>query len=530
MLNFPRWKIILVSAICLLAVFLSLPSILKETPIYHALDKVLPDNTVKLGLDLQGGVHLVLRVNLDKYMKSQVGTLKSDVRTALRDREKGNIGYTGGLPLKDGKIIVTPRDSAQLDEAYSRIKSGRNDLLINKKEGILEISFTDSAIAEMREYVINQSIEIIRRRVDETGTKEPAIQRQGKDRIVLQMPGITDSTEIKDVLKPTAKLTFHLLDRDTPYYDPHSSIIKPAGTKLLFEDRPAADQGGGIGYYVKNQEILGGESLINAAATFQEGQPVISFRFDNSGAKKFARVTKENVGHPFAIILDDKVISAPVIREPILTGSGIISGNFTSQSASDLAVLLRAGALPAELAIIEERTVGPSLGSDSIEAGKKAFIVGIIFVMIFMILSYGRFGIYSNMALIINAAMLLSVLSLIGATLTLPGIAGIVLTMGMAVDANVLIFERIREEIKSQKSVFAAVDAGFKHAFKTILDSNITTLIAALLLYNFGTGAIKGFAVTLSIGILASMFSAILFTRMMVVVWLRKTKPETIPI
>ncbi|MCH2037483.1 MAG: protein translocase subunit SecD [Rickettsiales bacterium] len=529
MLNFPRWKIILVSLICILAVFFALPTLLRNSSYYESLGHILPDNTVKLGLDLQGGVHLVLRVDLETYMKGQVVNLKNDVRSLLRNREQGTIGYTGGLPINEGRVLVTLRDPSQLDEAARRINRGRNDLVIDRGDGTLEVYFSESAITEMRNYVLNQSIEIVRKRVDETGTKEPALQRQGNDRIVLQMPGVTDSSEIKRRIDKTAKLTFHLLDPDTPYYDPLSPI-RPAGSVLMFEDQPVEEGGQSIGYNVQRQEILGGESLINAASTFQEGQPVISFRFDNSGAQKFARVTKQNVGRPFAIILDGKVISAPVIREPILTGSGIISGNFTSQSASDLAVLLRAGALPADLAIIEERTIGPSLGSDSIEAGKKAFMVGIIFVMVFMVISYGRFGIYSNMALIVNAAMLLSVLSLIGATLTLPGIAGIVLTMGMAVDANVLIFERIREEIKSDKSVFAAVDAGFKHAFNTILDSNITTLIAALLLYNFGTGAIKGFAVTLSIGIIASMFSAILFTRMMVVVWLRKNKPTYIPI
>lgn len=531
MLDFPRWKIWTIVSLCLVAVYFALPTLVSQnSTAYEAVNKALPDNKVQLGLDLQGGVHLVLKVDFDGYFDSQLDNLKKEVRNVLRDREQGLIGYKGGLPIRQKKLVVRLREAEQQQQAYARIRAGRRDLLVEKQgDNGITVQYTEAAIEEMRQYVINQSIEIVRKRVDETGTKEPSIQRQGFDRIILQMPGITDSSAIKKLLEKTAKLSFHLLDKDTPIAEIGKS--QPSGTFYMPADENTHSSSElGLGYNVMREAMISGESLINASSTFQEGEPVVSFRFDSSAAKKFGSITKQNVMRRFAVVLDGKVITAPVIREPILSGSGIISGSFTSKTAADLAVLLRSGALPADLSIIEERTVGPSLGADSIEEGKNAFIIGVILVMLFMLIVYGRFGIYSNLALLINAAIIITVLSLIGATLTLPGIAGIVLTMGMAVDANVLIFERIREESRSGKNAFLAAESGFRHAFKTIIDSNITTLIAALLLFNFGSGAIKGFAVTLSIGIIASMFSAILFTRMMVVLWIRRTRPKVITI
>ncbi|MEM7617202.1 MAG: protein translocase subunit SecD [Pseudomonadota bacterium] len=532
MLEFSRWKILLVLAISLASIYFSLPSFFKDSD-NNMIAKFLPSNSVKLGIDLQGGMHIALEVDFDQYLRQKVLNLKQEVRDILRDAKNDKISYIGGLPISNNSIEIQLKNEDDFNKAFNRITNRKDDVAIEKLPGnILNVQFNDQKITQMRQNVIAQSIEIIRRRVDETGTKEPIIQRQGKNRIILQMPGITNSSEIKKILNQTARLSFHLLDSNQPYAE-GIVTIQPVGTMLLYQepDNNFDDSvNNSIGYNVMKNPILTGENLVNAAAAFQDGQPVISIKFDNVGAKKFGLVTKQNIGKPFAIILDDKVLSAPVIREAIVSGSGIISGNFTSQSATDLALLLRAGALPTDLKIVEERTVGPSLGQDSIDSGIIAFIIGIIFVMAFMIITYGRFGIYSNIALIINIFILISVLSLIGATLTLPGIAGIVLTLGMAVDANVLIFERIREELKSGVKLLPAVESGFNNAFKTIIDSNITTLIAALILFNLGSGPIKGFAMTLSIGITASMFSAILLTRMLIVIWLKRTKPKTINI
>jgi protein-export membrane protein SecD len=374
---------------------------------------------------------------------------------------------------------------------------------------------------------IQASIETIRRRVDAFGTTEPSIQREGRDRVLVQVPGISDVERLKKLIGETGKLEFKLVDPGVDPVQAASTKQVPVGDELVYtNDKPP------IPYVLKNQTLVSGESLVDAQPGFDSrtGEPVVTFRFDAAGAKRFAKVTQENVGLPFAIVLDNKVISAPVIREPILGGTGQISGSFTVQRANDLAVLLRSGALPAKLTVIEERTVGASLGADSIESGKKAALMGLVLVMLFMFVGYGLFGLFANIALIVNIALIFAVLSLMGATLTLPGIAGIVLTIGIAVDANVLINERIREEIRSGKSPYAAVDAGYSRALITIIDSNVTTLIAVLVLFWLGSGPVRGFAVTLTVGIIASMFTAVTVTRLMVAYWLRWARPQLIPI
>ncbi|MFQ5985423.1 MAG: protein translocase subunit SecD, partial [Alphaproteobacteria bacterium] len=376
---------------------------------------------------------------------------------------------------------------------------------------------------------VEQSIEIVRRRIDETGTREPTIQRQGEDRILVQLPGVDDPDRIKGLLGKTAKLQFRLVDVGTSVADALQGRLPP-GSELLEADDEVDAAGRPRLYVVRKRVIVGGDRLVDAQPTIQTNLPVVSFSFDRVGARKFGAATTENVGRPLAIVLDNKVISAPVIREPITGGAGIITGNFTVQETTDLALLLRAGALPAPLTILEERSVGPSLGADSIRAGKFAAILGLVLVVAFMTTGYGLFGLAANVALILNIVIIGGVLSLLQATLTLPGIAGIVLTIGMAVDANVLIFERVREEVANGRTPFSAVDAGYRRALTTIIDSNVTTFIAAILLFGLGSGPVKGFGVTLAIGIATSMFTAVMVTRMVIVLWLHRRRPRLLPI
>ena len=524
MLDFPKWKITFVLFVCLLGALFALPNFLPE-PYKKEMPSWLPSKTINLGLDLQGGSYLLLEVDVPSYIKEQMETLEDDVRQALRTER---VGYRA-LNHTAESVTFTLRNPQTLEIAQELIRDLSRDLLIDITDNQFTILYNDDYIKAAKRNVIEQSIEIVRRRVDETGTREPIIQRQGENRILLQVPGLTNPEHLKRLLGKTAKMTFHLLDNNASVEDAKRGRIPPGSKLVRSEEDPNNSRP--VEYIVIKKKIeLSGDLLVDSRATISEIEPVVNFRFNNLGARKFADITKQHVGERFAIILDDKVISAPVIREPILGGSGQISGQFTVESANDLALLLRAGALPAPLNIMEERTVGPSLGADSIAAGKMAALIGIVLVIIFMLITYRRFGIYCNIALIMNMILVLAALSLFQATLTLPGIAGIVLTMGMAVDANVLIFERIREETRIGRTPFAAIDHGFRQAFKTIIDSNVTTLITALLLFNFGSGPVKGFGVTLSIGIVASMFSAILLTRMMVVLWLKRARPKTLKI
>ncbi|MGE5271079.1 MAG: protein translocase subunit SecD, partial [Thiohalocapsa sp.] len=447
------------------------------------------------------------------------------VRNALRDAK---IGYTG-LNVEGDAAVFTIRDSGRIEEAREKLAKIDPDLSVQiGSDGAGTIRYSTIATETMRSQAVEQSIEIIRRRIDETGTKEPTIQRQGQDRILIELPGVDNPEHVKALLGRTAKLTFQLVDT-TVTVDEAKRGRLPPGDEILPAEEGRNHSGVGA-YVVKKRVMVGGDTLTDAQATFQNNEPVVSFKFDAAGARRFGEATAANVGKPFAIVLDNKVISAPVIREAIPGGSGIISGSFTVQSASDLALLLRAGALPAPIKILEERTVGAQLGADSIHAGALASIVGVILVVVFMVLFYGLFGVFADVALMFNLCLMLAALSALGATLTLPGIAGIALTMGMAVDANVLIYERIREEVRGGRSLLSSLEAGFTRAFGTILDSHVTTLVAGILLYWLGSGPVKGFAVTLSIGVLTSLFSAILVTRLQIVTWVRQTRPKEIPL
>src|SRR6266436_4092935 len=527
MLYFENWKIALICVVCALGVLLSLPNLFSPSFLAQ-LPSWLPHKQVALGLDLRGGSYLLLQVDVAAAQHERLNTVIDSVRNTLRD---AHIGYTG-LNVEGDAITFTIREPDRVEDAKKALAKIDPDLTVEiAGDGSGTMKFSAVATESRRRQAVEQSIEIIRRRIDETGTKEPTIQREGQDRILVQLPGVDNPEHVKALLGRTAKLSFQLVDQSVSVEDARRGRLPP-GDEIL----PAAEEGRGSrsagagAYVVRKRVMVGGDTLVDAQATFQNNEPVVSFKFDTVGAKRFGDATRENVGKPFAIVLDNKVISAPVIREPILGGSGIISGSFTAQSATDLALLLRAGALPAPLVILEERTVGPDLGADSIKAGTTACIVGVVLVVIFMVVFYGLFGIFADIALFFNMAIMIGCLTLLGATLTLPGIAGIALTMGMAVDANVLIYERIREEMRSGRSMLSSLDAGFKRAFGTILDSHVTTLVAGAVLYELGSGPVKGFAVTLSIGVLTSLFSAILVTRLQIVSWLHRLKPKAIPL
>lgn len=523
MLNFSKWKIFFVIGICSLSLYFVIPNFYGKSEV-SALPSYLPKKQFNLGLDLQGGSHLLLEVGLNDVLKEKSENLVDEIRSIMR---KDKIKYYQlGSKVRGATVSLRNEEDFKLAKSKLKQKLGKN-LRIESDDGSkFDIFFTDEHIKFLSDQAVNQSVEVIRKRVDESGTKEPNIQKQGEDRIVVQLPGVKDPERIKSLIGKTAKLNLHLVDPTTVELARQRGKLPP-GTLKLANANPAAYE---KEYIIKKRVLMSGERLTNATATVdpQSGKYVVAFELDRKGAKKFGKITTENKFKRLAIILDNKVISAPQIREPITGGQGNITGNFTPESANDLAVLLRAGSLPAPIKIIEERSVGPSLGADSIKAGKKALIVGFIAVIIFMILKYGLFGIFADLAIIFNLLIIISTLSLIEGTLTMPGIAGIVLTVGMAVDANVLVFERIREELLSGRSSLNSIDLGYKQAFKTILDANITTLIAAILLFNFGTGPIKGFAVTLSIGILSSMFTALMLTRLVIILWIKKFKPEKI--
>ncbi len=499
----------------------------------------LPSGQLNLGLDLQGGSHLLLEVDTDVVQQERIEELVSDVRQTLRGRQ---IGYTG-LGRIQGGVTVTIRDVGSVELAREVLNGLSQPIVANMFGGFnqavdLEVAaideqtfnllITDEAVLARNTSTLQQSIEIIRRRIDELGTTEPTIQRQGATRILVQVPGLDDPQRLKALLGQTAKLNFHLVDQNVGAFEVMNGRRMPPGSRLVYTDTEPQ-----VPYLIKRRAMVSGENLVDASIGFdpQTGTPEVNFRFDSIGAKKFGEVTRANIGRPFAIVLDENVISAPVIQSAILGGAGRITGSFTVQEANDLAILLRAGALPAPMNILEERTVGPGLGADSVAAGRIALIVGFVAVIGFMSISYSLFGIFANAALIINLFLVMGVLSGLQATLTLPGIAGIVLTVGMAVDANVLIFERIREELNAGKGGINAIDLGYSRALGTILDANITTLLAALILFQLGSGPIRGFAITLAIGIVTSVFTAFTLTRFFISLWVRrKGRPETLPV
>lgn len=559
MLYFSIWKKALVIGLCLVGVVLAAPNAVYETaddanlarraieqreaagqPVppelaerASAWPSFLPANVVNLGLDLRGGAHLLVEVRIEDVVAERMQSLRADARTALTDA--GVRRYTRLTANEDSMSvrITNAEDIPAAREALQGLAEQVTDLNLGVSTPDLQIgegpdqtlvaTLSDSAVDGVTDRTMAQSLEIIRRRVDEAGTREPIIQRQGDRRVLIQVPGVASTDDIKDLIGRTAKLTFHLVNGRTGDLDQ-----APGPGEAIFEDAEAP----GSGFIVERRALVSGDSLEDAQPGFdqQTGEPVVNFRFDTSGARRFGRATSENVGRPFAVVLDDKVITAPTIREPILGGSGQISGSFTVEGAQQLAILLRAGALPASITFEEERTVGPGLGADSIAAGKIATIVAFVAVLVFMVLSYGLFGLLADLALIINIALILGVLSLIGATLTLPGIAGIVLTIGMAVDANVLIFERIREELKSARGVARAIEAGYERALSAIIDANVTTFLATVILFSMGSGPVRGFAVTLGVGIVTSVFTAIMVTRLMVATWYDRRRPKTLTI
>ena len=524
MLYFQTWKLVLILGACLLGVIFALPNAFAPETVARW-PSFLPHKQVSLGLDLRGGSHLLLEVDMGAVEKERLAGLVDEIRTQLTGAK---IGYTD-LHADANHVAFTVRDLDRIKDVRDIVTKIDPDIDVQiAANGAASLTPNEVALTQRRASAVDQSIEIVRRRIDETGTKEPTIQREGDDRILVQLPGVENPEHVKEILGKTAKMTFQLVDTNASPEDARNGKLPP-GDVVLPSDQTRNGQPAEY-YVVRRRVMVSGDTLVDAQPTFQNNLPVVSFKFDSTGARRFGEATRDNVKKPFAIVLDNKVISAPVIQEPILGGSGVISGNFTTQSASDLALLLRAGALPAPLTVLEERTVGPDLGADSIHAGALASIVGVVLVVSFMIVFYGLFGIFADIALFFNLCLILASLSLLGATLTLPGIAGIALTMGMAVDANVLIYERIREEVRGGRSLISSLQAGFERAFGTILDSHVTTLVAGALMFWLGSGPVKGFAVTLSLGVLTSLFSAILVTRLQIVTWLRQLKPKVIPI
>ena len=506
----------LIGAVIAAGVILALPNILggkDDSSSYMA-------NRINLGLDLQGGSYLLLNVEMDEVIEERLSNLAETIRSDFRKERIGikNLKATQDRVSFDlRKAEDRPAAQAQLDDIIG------TDMAITETASGFTAAFTESGIIELTGMTVDQAIEIVRSRIDETGTKEPIIQRQGADRILIQLPGVDNPEDVKRLLGRTARLGFQMVDISTTALEAQASGRIPPGSEIL----PSASGDGEL-YLVRKQVLITGDMLDDARPAFgQNNDPVVSFKLNPAGGARFGRITGQNIGRPFAIVLDGKVISAPVIRDQIFS-EGQISGDFSVEESDELSLLLRAGALPAPLSVLEERSVGPGLGSDSIEAGKLASIIGLIAVVVFMIASYGTFGILAVIALSANIIVLIAALSTLGATLTLPGIAGIVLTIGMAVDANVLIFERIREELKRGRKIVQSVNAGFKQATATIIDANLTTLAAAIFLYFLGSGPIKGFSVTLAIGVLTSMFTAVMVTRMLVVLWLNYRRPKTL--
>jgi preprotein translocase subunit SecD len=534
MLYFTRWKALAIIITALVVCLCAVPNFFPEATV-----KGWPawaQRRLVLGLDLQGGSYLLLEVDSNYVKKEKLEQVRDDVRRTLRDAK---IGYTG-LAVRNDAVEVRVSRESDVPTALAKLRelaqplggllgsSGQRSLQVADAGGggLIRITVPQAAITERIRQTIEQSIQIVERRVNQLGTVEPVIQRQGQDRILVQVPGLQDPSRLKELLGKTAKMEFRMVDTTVPPDQAQQGRVPPDSEVLMSSTSPK------IPYVIKKQILVSGGDLTDAQPGFDQrsGEPIVSFRFNTSGSRKFAQATSENVQQPFAIVLDNEVISAPVIREPITGGSGQISGSFTVQQANDLAILLRAGALPAPLPFIEESTVGPGLGQDSIEKGELAAYVGSIMVIVFMLVTYRLFGVFANIAVAINVAMIFGVLSLLNATLTLPGIAGIVLTVGIAVDSNVLIYERIREELRGGRNAISAIDAGFRRALSTILDSNITTFIAAAVLFYIGTGPVRGFAVTLGIGIITTVFTAFTLTRLIVAGWVRWKRPQTVPI
>ena len=529
MLRFAKWKIVAILAMTFSAMLVVAPSLLTPSN-YEALAARLPDwarpATIVLGLDLQGGSNVMLEVDKPSVLHTLAINLRDDARRILREEKVATTGGIGQqargvqmrIPDAADRAKVIPKLKALAQGYTNQLGAGSPPLEVDDDgDGLVRVVVTDTGLTEKVRRAVDQSIEVIRRRIDALGTREPSIQRQGDDRIIVQVPGLQDPEQLKTILGQTAKLEFRL-------------VAEPGQSPAETEELEQTDQSGKMS--IEKQVMVQGEDLTDAQPGFDQrgGEPVVNFRFNIRGAQKFGEVTSKNVGRLFAIVLDNKVISAPRILTPITGGSGQISGHFTVEQANNLSILLRAGALPAKLNIVEERTVGPGLGQDSIDAGKRAAYVGAALVVFYMLITYGVFGIFANLALFVHVVFIFAGLVLLGSTLTLPGIAGIVLTIGMAVNSNVLIYERIREEQHAGRSILASLDAGFNRAFATIVDSNVTMFVAAAILYFLGAGPVRGFAVSLALGILTSIVTAVTMTRMMIAVWYHRARPTRLPI
>ncbi|MEI1252059.1 protein translocase subunit SecD [Rhizobium aouanii] len=517
-----RWLVVTYTVIILIGLLIALPNVLPQS-VLQRLPAWLPHEQVSLGLDLRGGSHLVLEVDEADLTKERLQSLLQDARRVLR--EKGI--QPRAVVRSQNQIVVTLADASQSDAAVTELKTlanpistglsaGQADLDVTANGATITVGFSRAGISANVDNAVQQSLEVIRQRVDQVGVSEPTIQRIGANRVLVQLPGAQDPSRLRELLGSTAKMSFHML---APNNAPGP------GVTMLKDDE-------GRSYPVLDRVEISGDRLSDARVSFDPNtrEPIVSFRFDSAGATRFAEITRQNVGNPFAIVLDNKVLSAPVIREPITGGSGQISGSFSADSATTLAAMLRAGALPAKLTVIEERTVGADLGADAIKMGIYSGIVGFALVAIFIFVLYGSWGFLANIALLIHTILTLSALTLVGATLTLPGIAGVVLGIGLAVDANVLINERIREETRKGKSAFAAIDTGFRRAYSTIIDGNMTALIAAAILFFFGSGPVRGFAVTMALGLIISMFTSVAFVRVAMIEITRRSKLKVLNI
>ncbi len=530
MLRFATWKIVSILGMIAVALLLVVPSLLPASG-FVALEKAMPSwlkpKTLTLGLDLQGGSHILLRVDRDDVKKTMVANLRDDVRRIMREEK---VAVAGGVQAQVDSVQFRLADNADNGKIRPRLQSLANPTasilgssgapaysVDDGGSGTIVVKLTDAGISDRIRRAVDQSIEVIRRRIDALGTTEPLIQREGNDRVSVEVPGLADPQRLLDLLGKTAKLEFRM-------------VADPGESPSEFEMLPQSDEKGELP--VNKRVLVDGGDLTNATPGFDQrgGGPDVNFQFNIRGGQRFAQVTSENVNKRFAVVLDGKVITAPNINEPITGGSGQITGSFSVEQANDLAILLRAGALPAKLTVIEQQTVGPGLGQDSINAGKLAAYVGAGLVFAYMLVTYGTFGIFANIALAVHISFIFAGLVLLGATLTLPGIAGIVLTIGMAVDSNVLIYERIREENHAGRSIIQSLDAGFKRAFATIVDSNVTMFVAAAILYFLGAGPVRGFAVSLGLGILTSIVTAVTMTRMMIALWYRYQRPTKLPI
>jgi preprotein translocase subunit SecD len=529
MITVSRWRVILVVLAALYGLLFTLPNVLPAS-VRDSLPGFLPKQTLNLGLDLQGGSYLLYEVDTAALRTELLTNLVEDSRTTLREAE---IDFTG-LGVVNGEVNVRINNPAQLEQAVKLLREalgsamatgGRDVTVSTAPDQRIRVAYVSQALDAQAAKAVDQSIEVIRRRIDELGTKEPDIRRQGTNRISIAAPGESDPKKLQAIVGQTAKLTFQMVDETADMAQAQAGRVPP-GAVLVPGDEVQPF------YVVKRRALVTGEMLTDAQASFdqQTGQPVVSFRFNGLGARRFADATAQNVGKRFAIVLDNKVISAPNINEPITGGSGQISGNFTTESANNLAILLRAGALPAPLTIQEQQTVSAELGADAIRAGAISLMIGGVAIIVFIILAYGLFGIFAAIALVVNVLLILGIMSMTQATLTFPGIAGLILTLAVAVDANVLIYERVRDEAHAGRTPIMALEHGYSRALVSILDANITSAISAIIMFQFGSGPIRGFAWTLLIGVVTSVFTAVVITQVLIGWWFRATKPKSLPI